>query len=387
MRVAIAIERFDPLTSGIERSTHQIARHLIARGHHITVLCGEAPPDLTLDGGEIVCGHAVNFRHRVSVPAFARWAPKAMAQQRADVTLSMTMACPAMVVQPRGGVIAERLERELAARGGVPTLRQRAAQWLNLPRQAGLRRERATAANPMVKRFVAISEYVAQQMQKHHAVAANRITLIPNGAELPLLDVHARADARRRVRQAFKVADDSKALLFVAQHSGRLKGIEPLLRATKKLVNQGKNVTLLLAGHITYPQQMLAAKLAIRDRIRMVGPTNEIAQLLAATDLTVMPSYFDPSSKIVIESLIMGVPVVTSRFNGACDFMIAEDGRQRGGIVENPADVDEVAAAMDAMLDPAERARSVAAMAGLDAQLSMTRHVDALENLLLQMKA
>lgn len=382
MRVAIAIERFDPFASGIERSTHQIARHLISRGHHITILCGEAPPDFVLEGGQIVSGHTVDFRHRVSVSAFARWAPDALAQQQADVTLSMTMACPAMVVQPRGGVIAERIERETAARGGATTLRQRAAQWLNLPRQAGLRRERATAANPMVKRFVAISKYVKEQLQKHHAISEDRIAMIPNGAELPALDVERRAEARRRVRQAFRIDDDSTALLFLAQHSPRLKGIEPLLRATEKLVKQGRNVTLLLAGHITYPQQMLAAKLGIRDRIRMVGPTNEIAQLIAATDLTVMPSYFDPSSKIVIESLMMSVPVVTSRFNGACDFVIAEDGRPRGRIVEDPADVDAVASAIDALIDPAERGRCIAAMAGLDAELSMSKHVDALENLL-----
>ena len=387
MRVAIAIERFDPFASGIERSTHQIARHLIARGHHITIVCGEAPPDFTLEGGQIVSGHTVDFRHRVSVSAFARWAPAALAQQKAEVTLSMTMACPAMVVQPRGGVIAERMEREVAARGGTTTLRERAAQWLNLPRQAGLRRERATAGNPLVKSFVAISRYVAEQLKKHHAISEDRIALIPNGAELPPLSAEARTQARQRVRQAFRVANDSTALLFLAQHSPRLKGIEPLLRATEKLVKQGRNVTLLLAGHITHPQQMLAAKLSIRDHIRMVGPTNEIAQLLAATDLTVMPSFFDPSSKIVIESMMMGVPVVVSRFNGASDFVIAANGSRRGRVVENPADVESLASAMEAMLDPAERARCSAATTGLDADLAMSRHVDALENLLMRMKA
>ncbi len=384
MNIAIAIERFDPLASGIERSTHQIATHLIGKGHRVAVITGEAPPDLTLDGGEIINGNTVNFRHRVSVSAFARWAPSALARQQADITLSMSMACPAMLVAPRQGLLAERIKREAAA-GNVPPSKMRSAawQWLNLPRQVSLKRERATAGNPVIRRFIAISRYVARQLEEHHDIPRDMIELIPNASELPVVSNEQRISHRRRIRSGFQVAEDALTLLFFAQHNSRLKGIDPLLPALRKLIDQGSNITLLLAGHIPYRDQLHIARLNLRRQVRMIGPTNQIAELLCATDITAMPSFFDPSGKIVIESLMMGVPVVTSRYNGAGDFLHDEAGKASGRIIENPADTDELAAAIASFISPESRLACHQYAARWREQLAMSRHVDQLESLML----
>jgi len=385
MNIAIAIERYDPLASGIERSTEQMARDLISRGHRVTVITGEAPPDMTLDGGEILCGHTVDFRHRISVARFARWAPQALAQQQAEITLSMTLACPAILVQPRAGILAERLKREAVAMNfASPKSKRAPMHWLNLPRQAGLRRERATAANPMVRRFIAISEYVKQQLIHHHQIAPDRIDLIPNASLLQVPSEQKRAASRQTVRAAFNIDAQADVVLFLAQHSSHLKGIDPLLKATRRLIDQGKIITLILAGHIPYRDQLAIAKLNLREHIRMVGPTNEIATLLSAADLSAMPSFFDPSSKIVMESLMMGVPVVTSRFNGAGEFLLTDIGRQSGQCIDDPTDIPMLADAILSGLDPANRERCREHAGHWQSTLAMTRHVDALELLMSQ---
>jgi UDP-glucose:(heptosyl)LPS alpha-1,3-glucosyltransferase len=382
MRIALLIERFDPTGGGQERSVHQIARELIQRGHHITIVTGDSPPEFKLEGGHIHAGHTLDFRHRVKVSAFARWAPRALAEGNYDTSLSVTMACPAVVMQPRGGTIRETLDRNVAARaaGGSRVLK-RLSQMLNPKRQSQLRLERATLSHPMVRRFVAISRYVREQLRRHYGVDDGRIVIIPNAAEMPAVGDEQRRLFRERVRKGFNVADDSVAFLFAA-YNPRLKGVEPLLHATKKLVQQGRNLTILMAGQITYGQQLLAASLGIRGNVRMIGPTNQMAELFCAADVTVLPTFYDPSSKVVIESLMMGVPAISTAFNGASDFIVTDGGRSRGRVVSDPGDVNGLAAAMDELLDAGERNRCSAATAGMAESLSMRRHVDLLEQVL-----
>jgi glycosyltransferase involved in cell wall biosynthesis len=105
-------------------------------------------------------------------------------------------------------------------------------------------------------------------------------------------------------------------------------------------------------------------------------------ELYAAADVTVLPTFYDPSSKVVIESLMLGIPAITTRYNGAAAFVLPEDGPPRGRVIEDPADDAALAAAMIELRDPAVHAACVAATAGLDQALSMKRHVDQLEQVL-----
>ncbi|NBC10940.1 MAG: hypothetical protein GVY24_04285, partial [Planctomycetes bacterium] len=93
----------------------------------------------------------------------------------------------------------------------------------------------------------------------------------------------------------------------------------------------------------------------------------------------------DPSSKVVIESLMMGVPAISSGRNGASDFILPEEGPARGRVVDDPADVTGLADAMAELCDPAARTACIEAIApDLAEQLSMARHVDRLEGVLEQ---
>jgi D-inositol-3-phosphate glycosyltransferase len=319
----------------------------------------------------------------VKVSAFARWAPKAIAAGRYDTSLSVTMACPAAVMQPRGGTIRETLDRNVASHAiGSSRRLKRLSQLLNLKRLWQLRLERRTIASPLVKRFVAISRYVAQQLQRHYGIGGERVTVIPNAAEVAAVSPRQRAGFRQKIRDAFKVPGDAVAFLFAA-YNPRLKGVDTLLHATKRLLERGDNVVILMAGQISYAQQLLAATLGVRGATRMVGPTNQMVELYCAADVTVLPTFYDPSSKVVIESLMMGVPAISTRFNGSSD-AIVEDGQVRGRVIDDPADIAALAAAMHELVDTAERARCAAATTGLAEALSVKRHVDRLEMVLIE---
>jgi glycosyltransferase involved in cell wall biosynthesis len=90
---------------------------------------------------------------------------------------------------------------------------------------------------------------------------------------------------------------------------------------------------------------------------------------------------------VVIESLILGVPAISTAYNGASELIRREDGRWCGRVLEEPADAAALARAMVELADPEERRRCSEATAGLEPLMSMRRHVERLEALLEESRA
>jgi len=396
MNLGIVVTHLGPQGGGAERSTAQIARQLVDRGHRVTMVTGFCP-----QAGEIPGTSIVRFADRVpktsiQILRFARWAKKQLAEGEFDASLSVTTATPASVVQPRGGTVRETLERNIAMRASWwGRMTKRLLIQLTAKQQVLLALERKTLADPAVKGYAAVSGYVAKQLAGHYEVDPSRVRVIPNGSEMPVVTAAQRLQWRRRLRQAFDIPEDAVVMLFAALNP-RLKGVDPLLHATGRVLESGEEMVLLLAGDVGYAQQHLAATLGVRAQVRFVGMTSQMQQLYCASDVTVLPTYYDPSSKVVIESLMMGVPAISTRFNGASDFIRGDEGEAgdsdrglpgfrglRGRVVDDPADVDALAQAMIQLCDRDARQACIVATEGLSDALSMRRHVDQLEAMLI----
>jgi len=60
----------------------------------------------------------------------------------------------------------------------------------------------------------------------------------------------------------------------------------------------------------------------------------------AAADISVHPSFYDPSALVVLEAMASGIPVITTTYCGTSE--IIEEGKE-GFIVQTPADIFEMA--------------------------------------------
>jgi UDP-glucose:(heptosyl)LPS alpha-1,3-glucosyltransferase len=397
MKLALIIERFLYHSGGAERSTIEVAQELVRRGHAVTVLAGCAAPFVPARGGPDLAasdqappleGVAVaawthrRFRSAYALWSFSRWAAAQVRRGGFDATISFTTVAAGSVVEPWGGTVRETLGRNVALRSGRGAqLWKRLRIGLTLKQQTLLALERKTMRDPQVAAFVALSAYVARQFQDHYALSADRIHIIPNAVQAPRVTAEQRALYRRRIREAFSIPPDSVAYLFAAMNP-KLKGSVALLHAARTLVDQGRDCTILLAGNIGYGEQHLAATLGIRGKVRFIGPTERMTELYCAADVTVLPTFYDPSSRVVIESLLLGTPAITTAYNGAADFLKRSDGRLCGRVIPDPADHLALAAAMADLADPAERLRCAQATQGLAPQLSIAHHVDQLEAIL-----
>ncbi|MCC7146150.1 MAG: glycosyltransferase family 4 protein [Phycisphaeraceae bacterium] len=410
LKIAVVIERFHPQGGGCERSTAQICRELAQRGHQVTVLAAVSS-DEEWEGVKIRSMGKSWRMGAVRLLWFRRWVGRQLAGGEFAVSLSVTSAVPATVVQPRAGIYRELHRRTVARRGSfLKRAGKQALLWMTIKQRVLLEMEKRTLRDPAVKRLVAISRYMAQQIETHYGIKAERITRVPNAAEMPTLTAAERQEARQKLRQAFGLDDATTAFLFPAQDAWR-KGLEPLLEALVVLQGWKVPAVLLLAGDDSYPVFAEAAEMGVRDRIRFVGATQHMAELYAAADVTVLPTYYDPASKVVVESLLMGVPAITTAFDGSADWLeVGGDEEEEtnnaaagnssvtgvlpgagfagvsrcGRVVADPSDAQALATAMAELTDPAKRKACTAGMSKLAVHLSMARHVDQLEQVFRQ---
>ncbi len=405
MKLAIVIEKFDPAAGGNERSTQQIARRLIDRGHDVTILTSRQSqrPDVLPGGRIIASGHRTKFA--LGLLRFARWAERQIDTGGYDASVSMTTAVPATVVQPRGGTVRETLARSVERRRSpLKQLTRRLGVLVSPKHQMLLGLERRALHHLRTRKIAAVSRYVADQLFHHYTIPLRRVEIIPNAAAVEQWTPDERLAERAKMRRQMSLGNDAVVFLFAATNPG-LKGLGPLLKALAKIAPSQPRAHLVAAGFLSLGPQHAARRLGIADRVRFVGPTRMIDALYAASDVTVLPSWYDPASKVVLESLLHGIPAISTLYNGSSQWIHSPSGASEipspfadapsigeaapteqpaGRVVASPDDVAALAAAMADLCDDAERARCTAAAleADLHEKISMDRHVDRLEALL-----
>jgi glycosyltransferase involved in cell wall biosynthesis len=85
------------------------------------------------------------------------------------------------------------------------------------------------------------------------------------------------------------------------------------------------------------------AKTMTPQNVLFLGSLSHIQNALAATDAAVLPTFYDPSSRFILEALAAGKPVITTRYNGACDLF---ENKKHGIIIDSPEDVSSLAEAI-----------------------------------------
>ena len=89
------------------------------------------------------------------------------------------------------------------------------------------------------------------------------------------------------------------------------------------------------------------------DRLRLLGYRGDVAAVLAAADIFVLPSYFEGLPMSVIEAMLTGLPVVATAIRGPREQVVPEV----TGLMVPPREVAPLAAALRRLVaDPKLRA-------------------------------
>ena len=92
----------------------------------------------------------------------------------------------------------------------------------------------------------------------------------------------------------------------------------------------------------------MAEKAGVAENIKFLGAVKSPEDVYNASDVYVQPTWYDPCSLVVLEAMSAGLPVITSKFNGAGEFI--ESGKE-GYIISRPDAKKELSTAMVNLLD------------------------------------
>ena len=337
-KVAIIIERADVALGGAERSVSELAEAIGAIGYetHILAAKGQA----TAPNVHILCTDVPG--KRTSYQVFARALKKHTEEVHYDILHSVVPFDFADIYQPRNGTFAESIIRK-AATYPWPFFQvlKRNTAFLNFRRTAWFGAEHRLAEVQTGPLVIAISNYVAKQFRTHYHIPENRMVVIPNGIKPAGQIDKSRVDSFRAglLAQLCSKETENPVLFLFVGHDFKRKGLDCLIEAFGKLQQTDSHnpATLVIAGRASSTAyRRLAAKLGVEKKIVFLGNVSYIQELIAATDVAVLPTFNDPCSRSMLEALAAGKPVITTKFNGAIDLFT--DNRH-GRAIDDPRDI------------------------------------------------
>ena len=373
MKVALVIEWIDPWRGGAETSTSQFVRHLLDRGVELTIVTRSR---LSPAPGMAVHTVAVKspFRsHQAAI--FSRRATEYLRRGCFDVVHAISPCAGATIYEPRGGTIAETIQRNLAIRPmGLARRLKGAANRFNLKQQRMLRFERRWLGGRHRPHVIAISDYVTRQLRGHYDYPPALIHKVFNGVDPDLADARTRASHRQEIRRLYHIREEDLLAIMVA-HNFRLKGLGRWIDALRQLSEAGRlPIRSLVIGKdnsVRWERRVLREGLG--DRLQFTGPTRRVASFFHAADVLVHPTFYDPCSRVVLEALASGIPAVTTRYDGAAEVI---QHRVNGWVLEDADCVSRLVESVTELADPAVRAHFCAAARASSQGLSMRQHAE-----------
>jgi len=367
MRIGLVIEHFDPQRGGAEQWTFQFAGRLLERGHEVHVVAQEFSPAARRI--PIVAHRLGRIGSRIRL---ARAAEERLRALRLDVVHDMGMGWYCDVFGSHDGSRFAQWEQKLLLL--PPWARPLKRKLMRvLPRYREFQRLLARQFAEPGRVVLALSEMVARDYQRYHAVRPEQIQLIYNGVDTERFSPAQRAKYRQAVRERLGMDKDEVVLLFVG-HDFRRKGLATAMRAAGRLVSQRQPVRMVVVGGKPRNRcDRLARRCGTGSAVTFVGKIDDPVPYYAASDIYVLPTFYDPCSLGVLEAAASGLPSVTTRFNGAAELL--SDGID-GYVLSDPNDDRQLADRLEMLLDPALRRRMGQAARQLALSHTLQRNCD-----------
>lgn len=180
-------------------------------------------------------------------------------------------------------------------------------------------------------------------------VAESHIRVIPNGVRPFEIDLESRAAVRRQLG----IAKNDIFILAI----GRLvyeKGHEFLVQAMKSVIQEFPQAKVGICGEGPlrgFLEEQIRAN-GMDGHVNLLGQCDDITRLLAAADLFVLPSRWEGLSIALLEAMIAGLPIVSTRVEGIEE--VIEDGVQ-GFLVSQESPAELANAILQLLRDPQTR--------------------------------
>jgi UDP-glucose:(heptosyl)LPS alpha-1,3-glucosyltransferase len=363
MDIAFCYESVLPARGGCETYIADLARRLLADRHAVHIYACRWDEQALPRGIEFHPIPAAPWSPRFVKPwRFGRRCLQAMSDRRHDVTMGFDKTWGLDVLYPQGGLHAACSEYNLRKHAN-PFLRRLAGlvKWFDVAHWSYSLLERRQYLGAAPPSIVVNSNMVRDHFMRYYHVPPGQLHVVRSSIDPQRFPEQDRLKCRSHLREQHGIAPHDVVGLFAAMNY-YLKGLEPLLYSTARLFERIEfkekppPFKLMVVGHPkARAYQKLAHRLGLDEVVRFVGYCQEMRNAYFAADFLVHPTFYDPCSLVVLEALACGLPIITTRYNGASELLHPGPPHQEGYVINDPHDHQQLAWCMAQMIDAGRR--------------------------------
>lgn len=171
----------------------------------------------------------------------------------------------------------------------------------------------------ITKKYIAISKQVKKYMINELSLPNNRIKLIFNGVDISKFK-EANINVNQKKR-SLGIPLQKKVIINVGRITEQ-KGQKTIIEAARKIVNKRNDIIFLIVGDKSYNRDLynnLKKKIDnynLKKYIRFTGIREDVNELLAMSDVFVLPSIFEGLPITLLEAIFSKIPIVASDVGG-----------------------------------------------------------------------
>lgn len=216
-----------------------------------------------------------------------------------------------------------------------------------LPRREALKERLAVSAATRGGGLICVSRASLDAFADRYRSRPGAWTVVHNGVDLSLFD-----PAPAPPPADLSLPAGAPLVAFVAAMRGR-KGHACALHAWRRLADSRPDARLLLVGSGAEEPALraLARRLGLDGSVRFTGYRDDVARLMRASTLVLLPSQIEALPTTLIEAAACGRAVVASDVGGVPEVVT----HGRSGLLVPPDDPDRLAGAVRALLDDGPR--------------------------------
>ena len=168
--------------------------------------------------------------------------------------------------------------------------------------------------------LTAVSQYLADETQSNFGVDASSIRIVPN-----FIDTHRYRRGRDPCHRATLAPAGEKIVMHISNFRP-VKRVEDVVTAFARLARDVPARLVMVGDGPERPRaQERAEDLGVSEDVLFLGKHSAVEELLACSDLFLLPSESESFGLAALEAMGCGVPVVASRVGGIPE--VVEDGR------------------------------------------------------------
>ena len=178
------------------------------------------------------------------------------------------------------------------------------------------------------KKIICVSNFIANSIANLMNMPSDKFIVLRNCIDVKRFSNELNFDEKRKLKEKYGIKDNEKILLFTGRFTPE-KGVKELVESLKNVSNQNYKLLILgsalneLKTKTKYQEEIENIVQTITSKVIFTGfiKYEEINKFYSIADIAVLPSIWnDPAPLTVIESLVSGLPIITTNSGGIPEY-------------------------------------------------------------------